>query len=77
MGSAILAIAVVLTTLSNGICLSNISKNVDRGINTHMVTEVQHVVILAEHLLADAHNVAWCFEKLQCCIIRAGWWRRR
>lgn len=37
-----------MPTLSKGICLSNISKNVDCGINTHMVTKVQHVVILAE-----------------------------
>lgn len=63
-----------MPTLSNGICLSNISKNVDRGINTHMVTEIQHVVILAEYRLTDARDVAWCFEKLQCCIIRASWW---
>ncbi|ATA19422.1 uncharacterized membrane protein YjjP (DUF1212 family) [Gibbsiella quercinecans] len=63
--SSISANAVVLTTISNGACLTTTRKNVDRGINMHMVTEVQHVVILAEHRLADAHDVAHRFERLR------------
>lgn len=56
--SSISANAVVLTTLSHGACLTTTRKNVDRGINMQVVTEVQHIVILAEHHLADAHDVA-------------------
>ena len=47
--SSISANAVVLTTLSHGACLTTTRKNVDRGINMQVVTEVQHIVILAEH----------------------------
>lgn len=63
--SSISANAVVLTTISNDACLTTTRKNIDRGINMQMVTEVQHIVILAEHRLADAHDVARRFEKLR------------
>ena len=43
--SSISANAVVLTTISHGECLTTTRKNVDRGINMQMVTEVQHIVI--------------------------------
>ncbi|TON21259.1 threonine/serine exporter family protein, partial [Vibrio parahaemolyticus] len=51
--SAISANAVVLTTIVNGHCQTSTRKIVDRGINMHVVTEVQHIVILVEHHLAD------------------------
>ncbi len=63
--SSISANAVVLTTLSHGACLTTTRKNVDRGINMQVVTEVQHIVILAEHHLADAHDVARRFERIR------------
>lgn len=63
--SSISANAVVLTTLSHGECLTTTRKNVDRGINMQMVTEVQHIVILAEHRLADAHDVARRLQKIR------------
>lgn len=63
--SSISANAVVLTTISNGACLTTTRKNVDREINMQMVTEVQHIVILAEHHLADSHDVARRFEKFR------------
>ena len=56
--SAISANAVVLTTLSNGHCLTTTRRNSDRGINMHVVTEVQHCVILAEHKLLQCDDVA-------------------
>ncbi len=46
--SAISSNAIVLTTIKDGECLTSTRKNVDRGINMHVVTEVQHIVILAE-----------------------------
>ena len=63
--SSISANAVVLTTLSHGACLTTTRKNVDRGINMQVVTEVQHIVILAEHHLADAHDVARRFDRIR------------
>ena len=55
--SAISSNAVVLTTLHNGQCLTSTRKNHDRGINMHVVTKVQHIVIMAEHKLLDADDV--------------------
>ncbi|MFC3396714.1 threonine/serine ThrE exporter family protein [Brenneria rubrifaciens] len=55
--SSISANAIVLTTIKQGHCLTSTRKNVDRGINMHVVTEVQHVVIMAEHKLLDVAGV--------------------
>lgn len=54
---AISANAIVLTTIIDGHCLTSTRKVVDRGINMHIVTEVQHVVILAEHGHLDCKGV--------------------
>ena len=51
--SSISSNAIVLTTIKDGQCLTSTRKNHDRGINMHVVTEVQHIVILAEHHLLD------------------------
>lgn len=56
--SSISANAVVLSTISQGHCLTWTRKNIDRGINMHVVTEVQHIVIMAEHRLLDSSMVA-------------------
>ena len=45
--SAISSNAIVLTTIKDGQCLTSTRKNSDRGINMHVVTEVQHIVIMA------------------------------
>lgn len=55
--SSLSANAVVLTTLYNGHCVTSTRKNVDHGINMHVVTEVQHIVILTEHHLLDIDDV--------------------
>ena len=49
---------------SNAIVLTT-SKNQDRGINMHVVTEVQHIVILAEHHLLDYKGVEKRFSQIQ------------
>lgn len=49
--------AVVITTLMNGHCITTTRKNVDRGINMHIVTEVQRIVITTEHHIYDIHYV--------------------
>ena len=54
---AISANAIVLTTIIDGHCMTSTRKVVDRGINMHVVTEVQHVVILAEHGHLDYKGV--------------------
>lgn len=63
--SSISANAVVLTTIHQGTCLTSTRKNVDRGINMHVVTEVQHIVIMAEHRLLDTADVAKRLEHIK------------
>ncbi|AIR70595.1 MULTISPECIES: threonine/serine exporter ThrE family protein [Dickeya] len=63
--SSISANAIVLTTIMQGHCLTSTRKNVDRGINMHVVTEVQHVVIMAEHKLLDVDGVAKRFSHIK------------
>lgn len=55
--SAISSNAIVLTTVINGRCMTSTRKNVDHGINMHVVTKVQHTVILAEYKLLDSDKV--------------------
>lgn len=55
--SSISANSIVLTTIMQGHCLTSTRKNVDRGINMHVVIEVQHAVIMAEHKLLDVAGV--------------------
>lgn len=62
--SAISSNAIVLTTIKNGECLTSTRENVDRGINMHVVTEVQHIVILAEHKLLDYRDVEKRFAQI-------------
>lgn len=57
--------AIVLTTISGHQCLTSTRKNTDRGINMHVVTEVQHIVILAEHKLLDYKDVQKRFSKIK------------
>lgn len=63
--SAISSNAIVLTTIKDGQCLTSTRKNSDRGINMHMVTEVQHIVIMAEHKLLDADDVEKRFAHIK------------
>jgi len=63
--SSISANAIVLTTIKDDQCLTSTRKNVDRGINMHVVTEVQHIVILAEHKLIDPHTVKKRFSQIK------------
>ncbi|WP_312229396.1 threonine/serine exporter ThrE family protein [Pseudescherichia sp.] len=63
--SAISANAIVLTTLQNGQCMTSTRKNSDRGINMHVVTQVQHIVIMAEHHLLDARDVEKRFGQIK------------
>ncbi|KMK18685.1 membrane protein [Pluralibacter gergoviae] len=63
--SAISSNAIVLTTLYRGECLTSTRKNHDRGINMHVVTKVQHIVIMAEHALLDADDVGKRLSHIQ------------
>lgn len=62
---SISANAIVLTTIKDNHCLTTTRKNNDHGINMHMVTEVQHIVILAEHRLLDYKDVLKRFSHLK------------
>ncbi|TCV99116.1 threonine/serine exporter family protein [Biostraticola tofi] len=63
--SSISANAVVLTTIADGYCMTSTRKNNDRGINMHVVVQVQHIVIMAEHRLLDAGDVAKRFAAIK------------
>lgn len=63
--SSISANAIVLTTIKDDQCLTSTRKNIDRGINMHVVTEVQHIVILAEHKLIDRQAVKKRFNQIK------------
>ena len=63
--SAISSNAIVLTTIKDGECLTSTRKNSDRGINMHVVTEVQHIVIMAEHKLLDYKDVEKRFAQIK------------
>ncbi|KNC89094.1 threonine/serine ThrE exporter family protein [Trabulsiella odontotermitis] len=63
--SAISANAIVLATIKDGHCLTSTRKNTDRGINMHVVTEVQHIVIMAEHNLLDYKDVEKRFANIR------------
>ncbi|UAK20671.1 threonine/serine exporter ThrE family protein [Kluyvera sp. CRP] len=63
--SAISSNAIVLTTIKDGLCLTSTRKNSDRGINMHVVTEVQHIVIMAEHKLLDYKDVGKRFAQIK------------
>ncbi|TCP89770.1 uncharacterized membrane protein YjjP (DUF1212 family) [Cricetibacter osteomyelitidis] len=49
--------AVIVTTLNNGHCITTARKNIDKGINMRVVTEVQRIVITAEHKIYDLDKV--------------------
>lgn len=55
--SAISSNSLVLTTIIDGRCLTSTRRIIDRGINMHVVTEVQHAVILVEHHLLDSKQL--------------------
>ncbi|CPR16930.1 threonine/serine exporter ThrE family protein [Brenneria goodwinii] len=63
--TSISANAIVLTTIMQGNCLTSTRNNTDRGINMHVVTEVQHVVIMAEHKLLDVEGVEKRFAHIK------------
>ncbi|MDP8079071.1 threonine/serine ThrE exporter family protein [Phocoenobacter skyensis] len=57
--------AIMLTTLYNENCITTVRRNVDRGINMHVVTEVQHIVITAEHKIFDIYQVRRNLERVK------------
>ncbi|MDU8923659.1 threonine/serine exporter ThrE family protein [Pasteurellaceae bacterium LIM206] len=56
--------AIILTTLKDGHCITTTRKNMDKGINMHVVTEVQHIVIAAEHHIYDMGMTKKCLENI-------------
>jgi uncharacterized membrane protein YjjP (DUF1212 family) len=62
---ALLANAVVVTTLSEGHCITTVRRNEDRGINMHVVTEVQRAVLDAEDGRLDATGYRERFDAVK------------
>ena len=54
--SSISANAIVLSTMYQNHCLTITRKNLDSSINMHMSTELQHLIILAEHKMLDEND---------------------
>lgn len=49
--------AIILTTLCDNHCITTVRKNQDKGINMQVVTEVQRIVITAEHKIYGIEQV--------------------
>ncbi len=62
---ALLANAVVVTTLGEGHCITTVRRNEDRGINMHMVTEAQRAVLAVEAGELDAASYRTRFEAIR------------
>ena len=62
---ALTANAVIITTLANDHCITTARKNTDKGINMQMVTDVQRIVISAEHKIYNLHLVRKKLEQLK------------
>ena len=62
---ALTANAVLLTTLSKQHCITTIRKNVDKGINMQIVTDVQRIVIAVERRLYDLSMAQTKLDKLK------------
>ncbi len=61
---AIMANALTVTTLSENHCITTVRRNEDRGINMHMVTEVQRAVLMVEDGKLDATGYRLRLERI-------------
>ena len=57
--------AIVITSLFNGNCITTTRRCYDRGINMHMVCEVQRICVMTEKQLLDAAQVKQRLNRLQ------------
>ena len=57
--------AVIITTLYNHNCITTVRKNLDKGINMQVVTEVQRLVIMAEKGIYDLHHFRKKLESIK------------
>ncbi|MGQ0287118.1 threonine/serine ThrE exporter family protein [Pasteurellaceae bacterium 22721_9_1] len=57
--------AIMITTIQNGHCITTIRQNADKGINMQVVTEVQRIVVAAEHRIYDMQLVREKLEKIK------------
>lgn len=57
--------AVIITTLLNENCITTARKNIDKGINMHIVTEVQRLIIIAEHKIYSFDQVKQKLSQIQ------------
>ena len=61
---ALMANGITVTTLYGGRDCTTVRRNVDRGINMHVVTEVQRTMLLAEEKKLDLAGVARCLDEI-------------
>ena len=62
---ALTANSIVFTTLFNQFCITTARRNVDRGVNMTVVSEVQHIMLACEAGQMDRHAVREALANLQ------------
>ena len=62
---ALTANSIVFTTLFNHFCITTARRNVDRGVNMTVVSEVQHIMLACEAGQMDRHAVREALANLQ------------
>ncbi|MBW8780782.1 MAG: threonine/serine exporter ThrE family protein [Verrucomicrobia bacterium] len=62
---ALMANGITVTTICEGRCHTTVRRNIDRGINMHVVTEVQRTMLLAEEKQLDLAGVGRRLGEIQ------------
>ena len=62
---ALMANGVMVTTIRDGRCHTTVRRNIDRGINMHVVTEVQRMMLLTEEKKLDLAGVARRLDEIK------------
>ncbi len=62
---ALMANGITVTTIREGRCHTTVRRNIDRGINMHVVTEVQRAMLLTEEKKLDLAGVAKQLDEIK------------
>ncbi|MFA6285770.1 MAG: threonine/serine exporter family protein [Opitutaceae bacterium] len=62
---ALMANGITVTTIREGRCHTTVRRNIDRGINMHVVTEVQRAILLTEEKKLDLAGIARRLDEIK------------
>ena len=62
---ALMANGITVTTIRDGRCHTTVRRNIDRGINMHVVTEVQRAMLLTEEKKLDLAGIAQRLDEIK------------